>query len=84
MGHELDLKFDNDASNSCGLGSEAITVSTLLCHPEMLHVPHLSRMEFPSRINWSGPIPILGLLGWYFSFLLKILKEHSVSKEWIH
>ena len=29
---------------------------------------HLSRIEFPTVINWMSPFPILGLLGGIFHF----------------
>ena len=32
---------------------------------------YLSRMEFPTLINWTGPVPFEGLLGGIFSFLFK-------------
>ena len=42
---------------------------------------HLSRMEFPTDINWNSPFPVLGLLGGIFHFIQN-LKETSVSKQW--
>ena len=37
-------------------------------------------MYFPIIINWTSPLPILGLLGDIFPFYS--LKETSVSKQW--
>ena len=34
---------------------------------------------FPILINWTGPFPILGLLGDIF---FQILKDTSESKQW--
>ena len=45
------------------------------------YLTHLSRMEFPTPVNWTSPFPNLGVSGVIFSFVLKIAIEDSVSKQ---
>ena len=40
-------------------------------------------MEFPIVINWTSPLPLLGLLVVFFIFI-QILIERSVSKLGLH
>ena len=74
--------FDNiDPENNNRNNRNGLYLSLNKCWPKVV-LTHLSRMYFPILINWTSPLPSLGLLVCYFFIFIQILKAASASKQW--
>ena len=57
--------------NVCSGHHQIFLCFSIMCiysRHKLLFLTHLSRMKFPSIINWTSPFPMLGLLGGIFHF----------------
>ena len=76
------MSLDKKATDTkdTDLGNSLLVLQGVLMKTKLNLLTHLSRMEFPTVINWNRPFLFKGMLGGIFMFI-EILIEHSASKQ---